>query len=293
MTVHGGDILSNLAQESGGGIYNADKLVMNGGRIASNTAVTSGGGVENDGVFTMYGGSIGGSDTADANMAYLGGGVCVYSGTFTMCGGVIEKNTGVDGGGIENEATLVLQGGTVSHNYAAVQGGGITNRGSLSLGDGTKVVSNASGTGENGHMGGGIFWITGEKSAVSVSGAVTVTSNTTGGADANLVILGKGKVTLSDVSEDTRIGLTLLGGNQSPVSGAAVQTAHGEDAEKLLSLFSSDNGHFGLKARVSELCLVERNLGLMIGACVLALLFAATAVAVTLAVRKKRKPRRR
>ena len=292
MTVHGGEILGNLAQESGGGVYNADKLVMNSGKIASNTAVTSGGGVENDGIFTMYGGSIGGADTTDANMAYLGGGVCVYSGTFTMYGGSIERNTGVDGGGVENEATLVLQGGTVRHNYAAVQGGGITNRGVLALGDGTKVVSNASGTGENEYMGGGIYWIAGENSAVSVSGAVTVTGNTTGGANANLVIFGKGRIALSDVSEETRIGLTLLGGNKNPISGTVLQTADGGDTEALLSLFLSDNGNFSVKPSGAELRLSESNLWLMLGACALVLTVAVLA-AVGLCLRKKRKCRRR
>ena len=267
MTIHDGKILANLAQESGGGIYNADRLVINGGKIASNTAVTSGGGIENDGTCTMYGGSIGGSSTADANMAYLGGGVCVYKGSFTMYGGIIERNTGVDGGGVENEAVFALQGGTVTYNYAAMQGGGITNRGQLILGDGSSVVSNASGTNEGEVPGGGIYWITEGSSSVSVSGAVTVTDNTTNGDPANLVICGKGAVSASDISERTRIGLTLINGNKNLASGTVLLLSDAEeyDAEKLLSLFISDRKNFELKVKNGEMVFTEKNFALMIG----------------------------
>ena len=294
MTMHDGKILANLAQESGGGIYNADRLVINGGKIASNTAVTSGGGIENDGTCTMYGGSIGGSSTEDANMAYLGGGVCVYKGSFTMYGGTIERNTGVDGGGVENEAVFALLGGTVTYNYAAMQGGGMTNRGQLILGDGASVTSNASGTNEGEAWSGGIYWIVEENTSVSISGAVTVTNNTTNGDPANLVIFGKGTVSFSDFSERTHIGFTLLNSKKNLASGTVALLSGAEEygAEKLLSSFTSDRINFELQFKNGEVVLLEKNFALMLGVGIAfaSLILIAVFVGIIL-TRKKKKDR--
>lgn len=292
MTIHDGKILANLAKESGGGIYNADKLVINGGKIASNTAVTSGGGIENDGICEMYGGSIGGSATEDANMAYLGGGVCVYKGSFTMYGGTIERNTGVDGGGVENEAVFSLQGGAITYNYAAMQGGGITNRGQLILGDGASIVFNASGTNEGESPSGGVYWIAEGSTSVSVSGTVTVTDNTTNGDPANLVICGKGAVSVSDISEHTRIGLTLMNGNKNLASGTVLLFSDAEayEAEKLFSSFTSDRENFELKVKNGEVVFTEKNFALMIGSgiALLAVLLVIAIVSVISAKKRKR-----
>ena len=293
MTLHDGEIRSNLAQESGGGIYNGDRLVINGGQIASNTAATSGGGIENDGTCTMYGGMIGGASATDANMAYLGGGVCVYSGSFAMYGGTIEKNTGVDGGGVENEALFTVQGGTISYNFASTQGGGITNRGQLILGDGASIVSNASGKNEDEVKSGGIYWITENNSAVSVSGAVTVTGNMTNGESANLVICGKGAVSVSALSANTKIGLTLLSG-KNLASGAVVRLSDTESGEEktILSAFAPDHKNFELKYKNEEVLLSEKNIALMIGACVILAGAVAGAIAVWIcSAGKKRKGR--
>ena len=294
MTLHDGKILFNLAQESGGGIYNADRLVINGGKIASNTAITSGGGIENDGDCAMYGGSIGGASAEDANMSYLGGGVCVYQGSFIMYGGIIEKNTGVDGGGVENEAVFVIQGGTISYNYAAMQGGGITNRGQLTLGDGARIVSNASGTNADEMKSGGIYWIAEENTSVSVSGTVTVTNNTTNSEPANLVVCGKGAVSASALSEDAKIGITLLNGNKNLSSGTVVHLSDAENAEAgaILSVFVSDRKSFELKYKNGEVILSEKNVALMIGACIAVTALAVSAVAVWVYAAGKQRKRR-
>ena len=291
MTLHDGKILANLAQESGGGIYNADRLVINGGKIASNTAVTSGGGIENDGACTMYGGSIGGSSTEDANMAYLGGGVCVYKGSFIMYGGTIERNTGVDGGGVENESVFSLQGGTITYNYAAMQGGGITNRGQLILGDGASIVSNASGTNEGEVPSGGVYWIAEGSTAISVSGAVTVTDNTTNGDPANLVICGKGAISVSDLSEQAKLGVTLLNGNKNLTSGTVLLFSDAEEyeAEKLLSSFTSDRKNFELKVKNGEIIFTEKNFALMIGSGVVLLMLVLGVAIVSVIFARKRK----
>jgi len=294
MTLNDGNVLSNLAQESGGGIYNGGKLIVNGGNIASNTAVTSGGGIENDGTLTMYGGRIGGAEAGSANSAYLGGGVCVYSGTFTMHGGSIEKNTGVDGGGVENEATFVLLGGTVSYNYAATQGGGITNRGHLSLGGSAQVVSNASGAGSGEYKSGGIYWIANGDSSLSVSGSPRVSGNTTNGADANLVIFGEGAVLVESISSQAVIGLCLLNEGREESRGVAVrfENAGAEDSRKSLSCFSSDSDRFRLKMKGDTVVLVrKRGEAVVVISAVLAVFAVSAAVALCRTRGKKRKSR--
>ena len=278
-----GTITSNLAQESGGGIYNGAKLQLDGGTIASNTATVSGGGIENDGECVMFGGMIGGSTADDANMADLGGGVCVYSGSFTMYGGSIERNTAVDGGGVENEALFLMNGGTVAYNFAAQQGGGITNRGELILTGDTEIVNNASGTDENAYAGGGIYWIAEKESYLGVSGAVNVTGNTTDGKDANLVVCGKGQISVTGEREGMQIGVTLLDGNKKAVSGTVAQTENG-------AFFFSDSEDFSLRVKDGEMSLAKKSAGAVI---VIALIASAAGVAVIVlvAVKTQRKPR--
>jgi len=287
---HDGNILSNLAQESGGGIYNADTVEMRGGKIAGNTAKTSGGGIENDGTFLMYDGIIGGTETNDANAAYLGGGVCVYSGIFTMYGGKIEKNTGIDGGGVENEASFIMAGGVITQNFASMQGGGITNRGKLILKGSASIIGNGSGIHEGEHKGGGIYWIVDEKNSVSAEGAVTVTNNTTNGENANLVIHGNGRISVSALSDGAYIGFTLLNKNKDETAGAVIQYTDGENIENFRSCFSSDDPFYIIKARKNEIRLSEKNIGLAVGLLVALLIVIVTVSAIIIFVfRRKNK----
>ena len=288
---YNGDILFNLAQESGGGIYNADVTEMHGGKIAGNTARTSGGGIENDGMFWMYDGVIGGTETSDANAAYLGGGVCVYSGTFTMYGGRIETNTGVDGGGVENEASFVMAGGMITQNFASIQGGGITNRGELILKDGASIIGNGSGINAGEYKGGGIYWLVGEKSSVSVEGSVRVTNNTTNGEPANLVICGDGQISVSALSDEVCIGFTLLNKNNKESAGAVIRYTSGENSKNFNSYFSSDNSFYIMKARNNEIRLSEKNIGLAVGLLigVGTIIIATSTVAVLISRRKNKK----
>lgn len=287
MTVHDGYIFANLAQESGGGIYNADTLVINGGRISANTAVTSGGGIENDGFCTMYGGVIGGSVAEEANMAYLGGGVCVYSGRFTMYGGRIEKNTGIDGGGVENEASFFMYGGSIVYNYAAVQGGGITNRGQLLIGGESSVTSNASGTDAEEAPGGGVYWIATETSSVGVAQRAQITGNTTNGVSANLVICGKGIVSVSDADEAMQIGFTLLNANKRMIAGKVASLS---ESDEIRACFTSDHEGFVMQMQGDSLSVSEKNADWLIGACVtVAVVLSVAAVAVGIRIRKRRR----
>ena len=279
-----GTITFNLAQESGGGIYNGAKLQLDGGTIASNTATVSGGGIENDGECTMFGGVIGGSTADDANMAHLGGGVCVYSGSFTMYGGSIERNTAVDGGGVENESLFLMTGGTVAYNFAAEQGGGITNRGSLLLGGDAEIVTNASGTGENEHSGGGIYWLITEQGYLGISGRVSVTGNRTNGADANLVICGNEKISVSGAKEGMQIGITLLSDNKKAVSGTI---ASAENAP----FFFSDSEDFSLLIKDGEVRLEKKSAAAVVAIILLAVT-AGGIVTAFLIVKNKRKPQR-
>ena len=266
--LHNGSIFGNLAQESGGGIYNAHTTEMYGGKISGNTARTSGGGIENDGTFDLYDGVIGGSETSDANAAYLGGGVCTYRGTFTMHGGRIEKNTGIDGGGVENEAVFVMTGGVITKNFASIQGGGISNRGELILKGNASITSNGSGTNsKNDHKSGGVYWLADEKSRVLLGESVRIVENTTNGESANFVIFGDGKATVSALTSEAHVRLTLLNKNKAETAGIVLEWVETENisADDFLTCFSSDNPIFIIKPKGNEIKLAEKNLGLVLG----------------------------
>lgn len=265
LIIHNGNISGNLAQESGGGIYNAHTAEMYGGKISGNTAKTSGGGIENDGTFDLYDGVIGGTETTDANAAYLGGGVCIYSGTFTMHGGRIEKNTGIDGGGVENEASFIMTGGRIAQNFASMQGGGICNRGELTLKGTAAVIGNGSGTNmANDHKGGGVYWLTGEKSKVFLGESVQIINNTTNGEPANLVVSGNGAASVSALNANARFGLTLLKANKSAAAGTVLQWQDG-DASEFTDCFSSDHPRYEIKIKGTSVRLTEKNVDLIIG----------------------------
>lgn len=265
-SLYGGNIFDNMAQESGGGIYNAHTAEMYGGKISGNVARTSGGGIENDGTFDFYDGMIGGTEAMEANTAYLGGGVCTYSGVFTMHGGRIEKNTAVDGGGVENEASFVMTGGIITQNFASMQGGGISNRGELILKGTAEVIGNGSGTNmEEDHRGGGVYWLAGETSTIILGGSVRIAENTTNGQSANLVISGKGKITVSALETNACVGLTLLDKNKTETAGMVLQWNDNSNAEAFVSCFSSDDSLYTITAKMSGIKLLEKNIDFAIG----------------------------
>lgn len=182
-----------------------------------------------------------------------------------MHGGRIEKNTGIDGGGIENEAEFIMTGGIITQNFASVHGGGISNRGMLTLKGTASIMGNGSGTyAKAEYKGGGIYWIVDEGSSVNLESAVTVINNTTNGEAANLVIGGDGELSVSELSENARIGLTLLNQNKKETAGPIFRYNENENREKMSACFSSDNALYVLKWKRNEVRLSEKNTDLAI-----------------------------
>ena len=122
-------------------------MTMTGGKITGNKA-QDGGGIVCDGDLTISGGEI----TKNVSDLY-GGGLHVTEGTATITGGVISGNTsGSQGGGIyvDYDGTLDLQGGKVTGN-TAVDGGGVYvgATGTLNAQDEPVVEDNTAARGNN------------------------------------------------------------------------------------------------------------------------------------------------
>ena len=123
LNMDGGSVIGNRADNNGnkgGGlcISNNGKVTLSGGSISYNYAQNAGGGVAlRDGDFTMTGGEISHnrvSHAGGAGMAFH------YTGTFTMTGGaIINNHAGWTGGGIdcysanEGDARIIISGSPV------------------------------------------------------------------------------------------------------------------------------------------------------------------------------------
>jgi len=133
-------ITGNEADERGGGVSVAGKLLMKGGEISGNTAKMFGGGLFVESINTsaieaeICGSAVikeNGVTTAGEDWDGFGGGLYVGSyATVTMSGGEISANTAHRGGGgarvSGTNAKFVLKGdGKITGNTADAQGGGI------------------------------------------------------------------------------------------------------------------------------------------------------------------------
>lgn len=155
-TITGGK--SGTNSTFGGGIYvNGGSLTMQGGTITGNTAQDGGGGVyvTNGGNFTMDGGSIAENKTKTNYGAgvYGGGGVLIQSGTFTMNGGAITENkSGGSGAGVyvNANAAFTMTGGEISKNTStAGEGGGVYVMGTFNM-EGGEITGNTSNKSDGG-----------------------------------------------------------------------------------------------------------------------------------------------
>ncbi len=218
INVSGGVITHRDINDGGFGVdvRNGAAFTMYGGTICGNSG-SIGGGVCAGGTFTMYGGAICG------NMAdYHGGGVYVNGGaTFTMSGGRITDNTAKGenshGGGVYTGGTFNMSGDTVISDNTAVEGGGV-------------------------YVNYGTF---------TVSGAVNITNNKSGGTDNNVYLPVNKTITVGGtLSKNAKIGVTtestiadksylaIAKGNQSYSNP---YTLKDDD----LNAFSSDNTAYG------------------------------------------------
>ena len=136
LTISGGSIGYNTAQQNGGGTYlGGGTLIVSGGSISNNNAQNSGGGAfVNGGNVQVYG-----TDTTifENSAAVNGGGIAVNNGNFRMEGGSVDHNKAVggNGGGIyvsSTSATTVMVevlSGSVSNNLAGNSGGALAVKG--------------------------------------------------------------------------------------------------------------------------------------------------------------------
>lgn len=156
LTISGGTITGNRADQIagggygyGGGIENHGTLTITGGVITGNTAGQFGGGIHNEGTLTITGGTIAN------NTAGTYGGAIYSNSTVSISGVTISGNSAQQGGGaVSTEGTLTLDGVTISGN-SAQNGGGI-----YMFGTGTvQLKGNCTITGNTAQEGGGIFHV--------------------------------------------------------------------------------------------------------------------------------------
>ena len=177
MTITGGTIANNTADEEGGGVWNAAESTLNitGTLITANTAngdgtEQGGGGIFNDGGTVTITNATIIANQSTATVAGNGGGGIFNDGKMTLTDTTVTANSatsgGADGGGIlnSNGGILTVTGGEITANQAARAGGGIENNA------GTVTLNNTTLDGNSTGVNGG---------AVHVTGAGTVTATNT------------------------------------------------------------------------------------------------------------------
>jgi hypothetical protein len=172
----GGQILGNTAESGttgGGGLFNGNgSATLSGAQVVSNTAQERGGGIYSYSALTLT------NTTVSHNRATNreGGGIFVNGGSASLSGGeIISNSTGDDGGGVYIVVGSVTLNGThVLSNTAKGLGGGVRNRGVLNV---TDSVFRGNSTDANTSWGGGIY----NSGVVTVSGSAFSGNSATGG----------------------------------------------------------------------------------------------------------------
>ena len=209
--MYGGSISGN-----GNGVTNKELFQMYGGSITGNDC-----GVENlSGIFTMYDGSI----TGNRNTKHpygKGGGVAVEGGTFDMHGGSITGNSVSGssqsyGGGVfvDSDCRFTMDGGSITGNTAGGYGGGV--------------------------------YVDSRSTAFTVSGDVTITSNTVGSnassKTSNVYLPSDKTITVGGkLGENAKIGVTTA---NAPAENSYLTIANGVKytlTEDDLKAFASDS----------------------------------------------------
>jgi predicted outer membrane repeat protein len=116
LTITGG----NVANNNGGGIYNAGDLTLNDVVVVGNTAEDSGGGIYSTGTLTVE------SSTIEDNEALEGDGGGIYSsGDLTLNLTTVVNNSAENSGGgiLSDEGSLEIKSSTIHANDALVGGG--------------------------------------------------------------------------------------------------------------------------------------------------------------------------
>ena len=229
VTITGGKIRNNTAQDDGGGIYlNSGNVTMSGGSVYSNNA---NGTEKNGGGFYLGGGNFTMSGSAEmySNTAKAGAGIYLNNGTFKMQGGKFYANTATGNGGgayLTANCTFTMSGGSLGTTgkgkNSAINGGGIYDLGKFTM-TGGSIANNEATTGH----GGGAFINTTQATALSNG---TVIGNTAGQNGGGIYVTGGSAVTVSGVSvydnEATNLGgglyITSSAGNSFTMTGGNI-----------------------------------------------------------------------
>ena len=206
----GATISGNSASAKGGGVFVANKSVLNlksgnidNNKVTGTSSPNDGGGVYvyNNSTFNMSGGSVSGNTVPG-----YGGGVYVYNNsTFNMSGGSVSENSatgrnGYGGGVLVESGTLFnMSGGSVTSNNS-IMGGGVFTYGAFVMTGGS-----VSGNTASGNNGGGVY----VSGTINVGGHVNIAGNKVSNVDNNVYLLA-GKVITVDsmLSSQTQIGVT-------------------------------------------------------------------------------------
>lgn len=129
-------ISRNIAQGSGGGIYNGNNasMTLTNCSVTGNKTAGNGGGICNYGDLSTEGTDFEENTSIEYTENHIKGAGVYNSGTFTMTGGSFFYNQTLgEGGGLHNCAgcTATLSGVSITNNYSA----GITNFGTVNLAD--------------------------------------------------------------------------------------------------------------------------------------------------------------
>ena len=227
-TITGGNAILG-GNDFGGGVYVEDaELTLNGGTITGNTANDGGGVAVKGGTVTMNDGAVIDGNTGN----YAAGGVFMYATNdndayFTMNGGTISNNTtGGYGGGIgtypmndesrnqipDGENHIIMNGGTITGNHADSDvGGGVSIRyGDFTMNDGV-ISDNTAAT-----LGGGIHSYYAD---TTITGG-TISGNTAGKEGGGVFLFGQGNVS-------SMTGGTITGNTADYGGGVALDVKQG------------------------------------------------------------------
>ena len=209
-----------------------------GGKISGNTALTEEGGAvyvkggnattAQGGIFHMYGGEISGNTARQGAAVRLTNAAAgTQNAVFNMYGGKITGNQAKTNGSAiyAGTSTVNLYGGSISGNTAGTNG-------TIYIGTGGQLtITDARITGNTAGNGGGVY-VASDKETLTLSGSPYILGNTAGGKANNVYLAGESIVTLGQLSDDAKVGIS------AAISGRGVSTETDTD---YLKNFSSDS----------------------------------------------------
>ncbi len=218
----------NIIQINGGKLTLEDTSQYKKGKITGGNTTGKGGGVSvvNGGTFFMTSGTITG------NRAAQGGGVYVDSDSrfrLSNSGSIIGNIASNTGGGVHSNGDFYMSGnglGKIQGNTAN-QGGGVYSTGTFSL---NNSIINRNSASKNV---GGIY----AESNFTLQGKTSISGNTVDNANNN-VYLNNAKISVSDYTPSSPIGVTLASGTGDITTNAN----HTDETAK--KAFTSDNANY-------------------------------------------------